>query len=114
MFRIASLQPRNEPGRPYHGEMASTQVVNFPSLAALFLNNFDSAISAIKVSSEPLRKDVDLSSCRGRSAVRVALTWSGGATMALTGSVGRSSGLQKQRREDFALLSGQAAARSKE
>jgi hypothetical protein len=67
MCRIASLQPRNEPGRPYHGEMAATQVVTFPSLAALFLNNFD---SAMKVSSEPLRKDVGLSSCRGRSAVR--------------------------------------------
>jgi hypothetical protein len=69
MLRAASLQRRNELGRPHREKLAATAVVAFLFLATLFLKNFDSAIKAASV---PPRNDVDLPPCPGRSAVRVS------------------------------------------
>jgi hypothetical protein len=69
MFRTVSLQRRIESGPQYHRKTAATPAATFRSPAALFLQNFESAIDAASV---PPRNDVGLSPCAGRDAVRVS------------------------------------------
>jgi hypothetical protein len=68
MLRTVSLQRRNELAPPYHRKIAATPAAALRLPAALFLQNFE---SAIKAASESPRNNVGLSPCASRETVRV-------------------------------------------